>query len=99
MGTRFSAIYYLAVNHQYENNYGKRGSGASAQSLFYGSGGGRLWCQYPVLRKWLEPYISEIGKQKGSSLTLEQVVLIVEKIGPPFYTIVAGDERSASGCK
>ncbi len=52
-----------------------------------------------VLRKWLEPHIREIGKQKGSSLTLEQVVLIVEKIGPPVAGIVTGGKLSAWGCE
>lgn len=52
-----------------------------------------------VLRKWLQPYIKEIGKQKGSSLTLEQVVLIVEKIGLPVSEIVVNDKLSASGCE
>jgi len=39
-----------------------------------------------VLKRWLQPY-NEVRRFGKTNYTLEQIVFIIEKIGPPVHTL------------
>jgi transposase len=42
---------------------------------------------YKVLKTWLKPWLHELGKRKGYKYSLEQLLIIIEKLGLPMYSI------------
>lgn len=38
----------------------------------------------PTMYAWIKPFMKELGKREGYFFTIEQVKLIIEKLGSPF---------------